>query len=172
MKDNDLYYMQIAKQVATRSKCHSRHVGAVLVQNDRIVATGFNGPPMGMRPCDRRWVEDGLYEKEQMFYDSVEHVAGQCPRRFLGYSSGTALWLCPAAHAERNALLSASLNGVSTKGSTLYAYCCRPCKDCMVEIVNAGVSRLVFLKSDKAYDELSWDIMKECGLQYREVDML
>jgi hypothetical protein len=42
----------------------------------------------------------------------------------------------------------------------------------MVEIVNAGVSRLVFLKSDKAYDELSWDIMKECGLQYREVDML
>ena len=171
MSNNDEYYLNIAREVAKRSKCLSRHVGAVLVQNDRIVATGFNGPPMRMRPCDERWIEDGLYNNRPLALALGQSLQGRCPRRAVGHPSGEGLHLCPAVHAERNALLSAALNGVSTKGGALYCWCGRPCKDCMVEIVNAGIQTLVFLKKDTAYDDLSGEIMKEFGLVVREVEV-
>jgi dCMP deaminase len=145
----DHYCMSIAEVVATNSKCFSRKIGAVLVRDKAIISTGYNGPPRGLHPCR---VKDN-------------YGAEGCPRKALGFKSGKGLRLCVAAHAERNALIQAGRTGVSTMGSTLYCYCGQVCKDCAVEIVNAGVKRLVFLDGAPDYDYLAGYILKECGIE-------
>jgi dCMP deaminase len=128
----DDYFLRIAREVASNSKCYSRKIGAVLVKDKAIIASGYNGPPRGMHPC--RYTND--------FGDL--YIDG-CPRKEQSFASGEGLHLCPAAHAERNALIQAARTGVSTKGTTLYCYCEQVCKDCASEIVNAGVERLFIL---------------------------
>jgi len=160
--DWDVYYLKIAKTVAENSKCFSRKIGAVLVRENRIIATGYNGPPCSVRPCDQ-WAED-----ESWFAINTTKNPGICPRRTLGYSSGEGLHICPAAHAERNALISAARMGVAVNGSTLYCYCVQVCKDCAIEIINAGVKRIVFLEGTP-YDIMADPLLKEAGIKQTRI---
>ena len=143
--EKDLQFMRMAAVVAQRSKCSSRQIGVVLVQDGMVVAEGYNGAPRGSSLC-----QNG--------------PGGACRRREMGYKSGEGLEQCPAIHAEMNALLNAARIGAGTKGATMYAYCCRPCKWCSSMIINAGIARLVHLYQP-AYDELSGVLLAESGIE-------
>ncbi len=175
MKDKrwDKYFLGLAKEVSKNSKCLSRKIGAVLVKDKSVISTGYNGPARGVKHCS---------ERNLFFYNDLEGTRmpkkdytirqGQypvkCPRRFFGYGSGEGLHLCQAGHAERNALIQAGRNGISTKGTTLYCWCPMPCKECAIEIVNAGVDTLVILEGP-VYDEYSKVIFEESGINIRVV---
>jgi len=163
----DLYFLRLAREVSKNSKCLSRKIGAVLVKDKAVISTGYNGAPRGVRNCDERSVK--FYEKlnvESLPVATDEHnTPGQCPRRLFCYKSGEGLHLCQAGHAERNALIQAARNGISTLGTTLYCYCPIPCKDCMIEIINAGVTRLVFLKGSD-YDGYSKVLLEESNIAH------
>lgn len=163
----DAYYLGIAKVVSENTKCKSRPIGAIIVKDKSIISTGYNGPPAGMRPCDQRWVEDGLYDSLTSI--NPQEAVDRCPRRVLGFPSGKGLEFCVAAHAERNALLQAAKLGISTQGATLYCFCGVPCKDCMIEIVNAGIEEVVCLHTETTYDDIAQGIADECGVRVRKV---
>jgi dCMP deaminase len=110
-----VYFLSIAREVATRSTCERRHVGAVIVKDRRILTTGYNGSPPGQPHCSDVGV--GCLIED-----------GRCIRTL---------------HAEQNAIAQAALHGVSTKDSTLYSTC-RPCHVCARMIVGAGIVRVVF----------------------------
>lgn len=135
----DAYWLQIADVVATRSSCLSRHIGAVLVHDNNLIATGYNGPPRGVPHCDHR-LSTGAYVVHPNTYaeDTTE-----CPRRRMGYRSGEGLEYCAAVHAERNTILNAARLGRSTLDTTLYCTCPALCVDCAKELINAGVTRIV-----------------------------
>ena len=136
--NKDQYFMKIAKVVSTQSKCLSRQIGAVLVRDSHIIATGYNGPPMGVPHCEwRDWL--GNYS------NSMKEPIYICPRERAGFESGEGLQLCPAVHAEMNTILEAARFGISTMATTIYCYCGIPCKDCAKELINAGVWRVVHL---------------------------
>ncbi|MGQ9682851.1 MAG: deoxycytidylate deaminase [Anaerolineae bacterium] len=136
----DDYFMDIAQHVATRSTCLRRQVGAVIVKDKRILATGYNGAPRGLPHCD---------------------VTG-CIRDKLGIPSGQRLDICRALHAEQNALLQAALHGVSVAGSTIYINV-QPCFTCAKMIINAGIARVVCAQTYP--DELARSFLAEAGLE-------
>jgi dCMP deaminase len=138
--------LNICKTVATASKCLSRKIGAIIVRDKSIISTGYNGPPRGVCQCDQRW---DLDLKDLKPGDDTK---GICPRKILGYASGQGLHLCNAGHAERNALINAAREGVSTKGCVMYMDCAIPCVPCLVEIINAGIVEVV-CSSLTIYDE-------------------
>ena len=148
MSNWDNYFYGICQQVTKNSKCLSRNIGAILVRDKVIVATGYNGPPRGMAHCNTR---SGL---------------DQCPRRFFGYGSGEGLHLCPAAHAEANCIANAARVGVNTKDTTIYMTCEIPCNNCLALIINAGISEVV-CKSITPYDDLSVEILEQSSLTLR-----
>ena len=141
-REKDLQFMRAARYVAMRSKCGSRQIGSVLVQDGSVVSEGYNGAPRGISLCQY----------------------GECVRKGMGCQSGERLDLCPAVHSEQNALLQAARNGITTRGATMYTYCCRPCKACMGSIINAGVKRLVHL-DEECYDEMSGMMLEESGIE-------
>lgn len=114
------YFMSIAKQVATRATCPRRSVGAVIVLEKRILTTGYNGAPKGLRHCPPGG------DVQEWPYGCLKD--GHCIR---------------AVHAEQNAILQAALNGVSTRGATVYVTC-QPCNSCAKMIINCGIVRVVF----------------------------
>lgn len=124
--------MQIAHVVASRATCPRRSVGAVIVLEKRILTTGYNGAPQGLAHC----TEVGCYI-----------VGGHCLR---------------ALHAEQNAILQAALNGVSTRGATLYVTC-QPCNHCAKMILNAGIQRVVF--EGEYPDEFALELFAEANLE-------
>ncbi len=131
--------MSIAEMVSTRSTCLRRKVGAVLVKDKRIISTGYNGPPTGLKHPD----EVG------------------CLREKLGIPSGERHELCRGLHAEQNAIIQAALHGVSTKGSVLYCTHC-PCSLCVKMLINAGISKVIYREGYP--DWLAKEIAKEAGL--------
>ena len=136
----DEYFMQIAQQVATRSTCLRRHVGAVVVREKRILTTGYNGPPRGVPHCD---------------------VVG-CLREQMGIPSGQRQEICRGLHAEQNAIIQAALHGVSTEGGTVYITH-QPCITCAKMIINAGIVRAV---SASTYpDELARDMLRDAQVE-------
>ena len=140
----------MAKYAATRSKCSSRQVGAVLVYDGACYSTGVNGAPRGISLCQ----------------DRIQ----PCRRRVMGFKSGEGIEHCPAIHSEANAIIQAARNSVSTRGCTLYCWCGRPCQKCMGAIINAGISRLVYLEVEKEYDELSGEMLEESGIEYCRIN--
>ena len=98
-KSWDEYFMEIAEIVKTRSTCLRRQVGAVIVKDNRIITTGYNGAPSGLRHCTD---------------------IGGCERERLHIPSGQRHELCRALHAEQNAIIQAAKVGVSTEGATIY----------------------------------------------------
>jgi len=142
--DWDEYFMNIAHQVSKRSTCLRRRVGAVLVQDRRILATGYNGAPKGMKHC--------------------EEVG--CLREQLGVQPGERHELCRGLHAEMNALLQAAVYGVRTQDATLYSTT-YPCSLCAKMLINAGIVRVV---AEGEYpDELAKQMLAEAGI---EVDIV
>ena len=121
-KSWDEYFMEIAEIVKTRSTCLRRQVGAVIVKDNRIITTGYNGAPSGLRHCTD---------------------IGGCERERLHIPSGQRHELCRALHAEQNAIIQAAKLGVSIDGATLYCTH-QPCVICAKMIVNSGISRVVY----------------------------
>ncbi len=136
----DEYFIEIAKLVATRSTCLRRRVGAVLVKDKRILATGYNGPPSGLRHC----IEIG------------------CLREKLGIPSGERHELCRGLHAEQNAIIQAAIHGVSVHGSVLYCTTF-PCVICTKMLINAGVKKIYYLEGYP--DDLSLEMLREAGIE-------
>lgn len=132
--------MSIAQLVATRSTCLRRKVGAVLVKDKRVIATGYNGAPTGVRHCE----ETG------------------CLREQLGIESGERHELCRGLHAEQNVIISAAYYGVTTEGTTLYSTHL-PCIICSKMLINAGVERVFF--SDGYPDPLADQMLAEANIE-------
>ncbi|MBN1226580.1 MAG: cytidine/deoxycytidylate deaminase family protein [Deltaproteobacteria bacterium] len=127
------YFMTIAKLVSKRSTCLRRNIGAVLVKDKRIIATGYNGAPTGIRHCE----ETG------------------CLREKLGIKSGERHELCRGLHAEQNVIIQAAYYGVSTKDTVLYSTH-KPCIICSKMIINAGIKTIYYLEGypDPLADEM------------------
>ncbi len=136
----DEYFMKIAHLVAERSTCLRRRVGAVVVKDKRIISTGYNGAPRGLRHC----LEAG------------------CLREQMGIPSGERQELCRGAHAEQNAIIQAASSGVSMEGATMYCTTA-PCSTCSKMIINAGVRRLVL--GDRYPDSLGEALIAEAGIE-------
>ncbi len=167
----DEWFYNVCRQVARNSKCLSRRIGAVLVYDKSIRSTGYNGPPRGVPRCDLRWqIDSDFYEK---YKDRIEgkDVKGVCPRYVIGFKSGEGLSVCPAGHAERNALINAARDGISTRDTTLYMTCGIPCTPCLVEIINAGVKEIV-VTSLKVYDETAMYLLNTSQLKVRVFDFI
>jgi dCMP deaminase len=138
------YFMDITELVARRSTCTRRAVGAVLVKDKRILATGYNGAPSGVRHC----AETG------------------CLRKQLGVPSGERHELCRGVHAEQNAIVQAAFHGVSINGATLF--CTNlPCSICAKLLINAGVRR-IYYKSGYA-DAISEEMLNEAEVEVIQV---
>jgi dCMP deaminase len=135
----DEYFEQITRQVATRSTCLRRQVGAVIVLEKRILSTGYNGAPTGFAHCR----ETG------------------CLRTELGIPSGERQEICRGLHAEQNAIIQAALHGVSVAGADIYVTL-QPCLTCAKMIINAGLKRVVCLNSYP--DDLARRFLEQAGV--------
>lgn len=175
----DLYFLKIAKVVSENSKCMSRQIGAVLVKDNNVVSTGYNGPACGVKHCNERdysfylslnkQITDNQHRPDYTILTVEKNWSNNiCPRKNFYYKSGQGLHLCQAGHAERNALIQAAKHGISTDGAALYCYCPQVCKDCAIEIINAGIKELVFLDG-VPYDAYAETILKESGILVRQV---
>ena len=127
----DDIFMQLAENLAKRSHCIKRQVGAVLTKDTRIISIGYNGPPAGTHNCDEEWPDIG------------------CPRDARGSCS-------LALHAEENAILYASKNGADFQGSTLYITL-SPCLPCARLIFSSGIKKVYYKNSYAEYKELPSD---------------
>jgi dCMP deaminase len=135
----DEYFLDIVELVSRRSTCRRRAVGAALVRDRRILASGYNGAPSKLKHC----LDIG------------------CLREQLHVPSGERHELCRGLHAEQNAIIQAALHGVNTKDSTLYCTN-HPCVICAKMIINAGIVRIVI--RDGYSDTLAADMLKEAGV--------
>jgi len=133
------YFLNMSRLIAARSTCLRRSVGAVLVREKRILATGYNGAPAGLPHC--------------------EEVG--CRRQELGIASGERQELCRGLHAEQNAIIQGALHGVSVRGSILYCTT-QPCVICAKMLINAGVVRIVY--EGEYADELAREMLLEAGV--------
>ena len=132
--------MSISKLVATRSTCLRREVGAVLVKDKRILATGYNGAPTGIKHCK----DTG------------------CVRETLKVKSGERHELCRGLHAEQNVIIQAAYYGAITKGTTLYSTH-MPCIICSKMLINAGGKKVFFL--DGYPDPLGDEMLSEANIE-------
>lgn len=135
------YFMEIADIVKTRSTCIRRQVGAVIVKDNRIITTGYNGAPSGLTHC-------------------IDN--GGCERERLNVPSGQRHELCRALHAEQNAIIQAAKIGVSTEGATIYITT-QPCVICAKMIINAGIKKVVYKASYP--DEMAMNMLEESGIE-------
>jgi len=131
--DWDKYFLELTDVVKKRSTCLRRQVGAIIVKDNHILSTGYNGVPTKISHCS----EVG------------------CLREKLKVPSGERHELCRGLHAEQNAIIQAALHGVSIKDATIYTNT-KPCSICTKMIINAGIKRIVYQidYSDKLADEL------------------
>ena len=139
----DNRFMQIAKLVGTWCTCHRRNVGAVIVKDKRIIATGYNGAPAGVENCLER---------------------GYCLRNKLQIPSGTKAEVCYSVHAEQNAIIQASKLGIAVDGATLYVTH-QPCTICTKLIINSGIKKIVY--GIEYPDEFSLELLKEAKIELK-----
>ncbi|MBT9173331.1 MAG: tRNA-specific adenosine deaminase [Syntrophomonadaceae bacterium] len=138
----DSYFLEITQVVASRSTCLRRPVGALIIKDKRILATGYNGAPSGLAHCR----ETG------------------CLREARGIPSGERQELCRALHAEQNAMLQAAMYGVPIQGATIYCTT-HPCVMCAKMLINAGMKEVVVL--DAYPDRLAEELLAEAGILVR-----
>jgi dCMP deaminase len=139
----DQYFMQLASLAAQRSNCMKRRVGCVLVREKRVISTGYNGTPRGLKNCGE----------------------GGCPRCNDGQSSGVGLGTCLCIHAEENALLEAGRERIR-EGAILYCDTC-PCLTCSIKIAQVGISEVVYSQS-YSMDKDTAAVFKEAGVDLRQ----
>ena len=138
----DARFMELAEVIASWASCYQqdRKIGAVIVKNKRIVTTGYNGAPAGIKTCMER---------------------GECLRKKMGIASGTKHEICYAIHAEQNAIIQAAKLGSSIDGATLYCTH-QPCVICAKMIVNSGIRRVVYKHGYP--DDFSVQMLREGGV--------
>lgn len=136
----DQYFMDITKVVATRSTCLRRQVGAVIVKGKRLLTSGYNGAPQGLKHCG----EVGCLRTERAVPSGERHE------------------LCRGTHAEQNAIVQAALYGVAIEGATLYCTH-QPCSGCTKMIMNAGIKRIVYLLPYP--DELATELLAGADIE-------
>lgn len=136
----DEYFLSIAELVSRRSTCLRRQVGALIVLDKRILATGYNGAPQGLAHC----IDIG------------------CLREKLKIPPGERHELCRGLHAEQNAIIQAAAYGVSIRGATLYTTTF-PCSMCAKMAINAGIKRIVYRAGYP--DELSAQLLSEANIE-------
>jgi len=137
----DEYFMEMALLTAKRSTCLRRNVGAVIVQDKHVIATGYNGAPKGIPHCEE---------------------IGGCIREQQKVPSGERHELCRALHAEQNAIIQAATLAQSIEGATIYITN-QPCVICAKMIINAGIKRIVVREGYP--DELAVSLLAEAGLK-------
>ena len=138
----DEYFMKLANEVATRTTCLRRAVGAVIVKDNRILATGYNGVPSGLAHC----AEVG------------------CLRQELSIPSGQRNEICRGLHAEQNAIIQAARFGPIIEGAKIYINT-QPCVVCAKMLINAGIEEIIY--QNPYPDELSMSMLEEAGLTTR-----
>ena len=138
----DRRFMEMAQLVSTWASCYQpeRKIGAVIVKDKRVMTTGYNGAPAGVKTCVER---------------------GECLRKKLGIPSGTRHEMCYAVHAEQNAIIQAAKLGIEICGATLYCTH-QPCILCAKMIVNAGIRRVVYRYGYP--DEFAREMLMEGGV--------
>ncbi len=140
----DEYFLEVAALVSKRATCLRRRVGAVLVKDKKILATGYNGAPSGLKHC----IDIG------------------CLREKLKIPSGQRHELCRGLHAEQNVLLQAALHGISTRESILYITN-QPCIICVKMLINGGIKEIV--TSGDYPDKLARDFLEEARIKIRNI---
>jgi dCMP deaminase len=173
MKDKwDEYFLDICVSVSTKSSCLSRQIGAILVRDNSIISTGYNGPPRGIPHCghERFMADHNLSDRFKGTSVPINDIRNYCPRRLLGYESGTHMELCPAQHAEENAVSNAARLGVSVLNSTLYMNSVISCQKCFGTLINAGIVELVVLKST-VYDQHTQFLIDNSCIEIREFNL-
>lgn len=141
--DWDTYFMRIAAVAATRANCSRRQVAAIVVLDQRIISTGYNGTPRGVLNC---------------FEGGCARCAGKVP-------SGSSLEECICVHAEQNAICQAAYHGTSLAGATIYITI-SPCLTCAKMIINAGILEVVY-GGDYAFSEQARELFQEAGVKCR-----
>jgi len=136
----DEYFLKITADVSERATCVKRKVGAIIVKDNRILSTGYNGTPKGFKHCE----ELG------------------CLRKEMGVPSGHRHELCRGLHAEQNAIIQAAVHGVKIEGGTLYCNY-QPCVICAKMMINAGLKKLVYTGGYP--DELAKQMLDESKIQ-------
>lgn len=134
--------MKLAEEVQTRTTCLRRPVGALIVKDKRILATGYNGVPTGLRHCN---------------------ITG-CLRQELGVPSGQRHEICRGLHAEQNALLQAARYGINIEGASIYITT-QPCAVCAKMLINAGIKEIIY--KNPYPDELAMEMLEESGIKMR-----
>lgn len=145
----DEYFMSIAYNVAERSNCIRRQIGAVIVKDKNIISTGYNGTPMGVKNC---------YE-------------GGCPRCAGNAPSGTSLDSCLCVHAEENAICFAARHGTRTESGALYTTT-RPCFGCLKDSIQAGIGRIVYVEPydyESELEEVYQKLVEEAGISFEQL---
>lgn len=138
--------MAITNLVANRSTCLRRHVGAILVKDKRILASGYNGAPSGLKHCE----ETG------------------CLRDDTDVPSGERHELCRGLHAEQNLIIQAAYHGISINRSILYCTN-KPCVICTKMIINAGIKKIYY---GEGYDDpLSEKMLAEANLEIERLSI-
>ncbi len=143
----DSYFHTVCEAVSTKSPCLSRKIGAILVRDNSIISTGYNGPARG-----------------------IPHCKTICPRRKLNIPSGQGMELCYAQHAEENAVTNAARIGASVVGSTLYMNCIIPCKNCFSTLINAGIIEIV-VDDTIVYDEQTQFLIDHSKIKIRKFNL-
>lgn len=170
----DRYFHDLCITVASKSSCLSRQIGAILVKDNIVVATGFCGPARGIPHCghERFMKDDHLPRlfKEANLAPTPGQIKEVCPRKLLGYASGEGLEWCISEHAERNCIASAARVGVSVRDTILYMNCVIPCKNCLNLLINAGVKEVV-VDDDTPYDKHSGLILRHTTIKIRKFEL-
>ena len=136
--------MNIARTVSSRSNCIKRKVAAIVVKDRRVISTGYNGTPRGVKNCNE----------------------GGCKRCNTYATGGTKLDECTCSHGEENSIVQAAYHGVSLKGATLYTTF-SPCLTCAKMIINSGITEVVY-NVDYPLADAAKSILKEAGIKFRQ----
>ena len=136
----DDYFMDITRQVARRSTCLRRKVGALLVRDKHILTTGYNGAPRGLPHCE----DVGCIRDEESVPSGERHE------------------LCRGLHAEMNAMLQAAYHGIRVEGATLYVTT-HPCSLCTKMLINVGIRKIIV--GNDYPDELSKNLLAQAGVE-------
>ena len=144
--DWDTYFMDNAHVVGTRGNCSRRRVAAVVVKDRRIISTGYNGTPRGVKNC----------------------MDGGCARCASNAPSGSGLGECICSHAEENAITQAAYHGISTKVATIYVTL-SPCLTCSKMIINAGIREVVY-DEEYAFNDQTRALLAEAKVLCRRIE--
>ncbi|MBD3188611.1 cytidine deaminase [Candidatus Bathyarchaeota archaeon] len=143
----DDYFMEIAHIVAKRSTCVRRKVGAVLVKDNHIISTGYNGAPSGMKHC----------------------TPETCLRNIYKVPSGERHELCRGVHAEVNCIIQAATHGTAIQGKTTLYTTTFPCMSCLKLLLNAKIRRIMYAGDYKMDNAMKQELLDEAGIEIERI---